>query len=203
MAHIRNTAIQYNLPEIEMTLSCAGNRKEIDLHFPDPQVRKSVQVDIAMIEAHDDVLNILEVDIEKTARSHDGHALMLLRSVRGIGDILGLVLLYEIHDIKRFGTVQDFASYCRLVKCSHESAGKKKGTGGAKMGNVHLKWAFCEAAVSFVRLNSSVKRLFDNLVKLHGKGKAYAIIAHRLARAVYYMLKNKVPFDLKRFLAAA
>ena len=29
---------------------------------------------------------------------------------------LGLVMLYEIHDIDRFATVQDFASYCRLVK---------------------------------------------------------------------------------------
>lgn len=203
MAHIRNTAIQYNLPDIEVTLSCEGNRKEIDQHFPDPQVRKNIQVDLAMIDAHDDVLKILEADIEKTARRHDGQSLMLLRSVHGIGPILGLVLLYEIQDIKRFETVQDFASYCRLVKCSHESAGKKKGTGGAKMGNVHLKWAFSEAAIIFVRLNPSAKKLFDNLLKLHGKGKAYAIIAHRLARAIYYMLKHRVPFDLEKFLAAA
>jgi len=203
LAHIQNTAIQYNLPEIGVNLSCEGNRKEVDQHFPDPQVRKIVQVDIAMIDAYDDVLKVLEPDIEKTARRHDWHALMLLRSVHGIGQILGLVMLYEIHDIERFQTVQDFASYCRLVKCIHESAGKKKGTSGAKIGNAHLKWAFSEAAVLFVRHNPSAKKLMDDLIKLHGKGKALTILAHKLARAIYYMLKKNVPFSLEKFLATA
>jgi transposase len=40
--------------------------------------------------------------------------------VPGIGQILALVLLYEIHDIRRFPSVQDFVSYCRLVKCGDE-----------------------------------------------------------------------------------
>jgi len=53
--------------------------------------------------------------------------------------------------VTRFDRVQEFASYARLVKCVHQSAGKKLGTGGAKMGNVHLKWAFSEAAVLFLR----------------------------------------------------
>jgi hypothetical protein len=35
-------------------------------------------------------------------------------------------------------------SYARLVRCTHESAGKKKGSGGKKIGNAHLKWAFPE-----------------------------------------------------------
>jgi len=203
LAHIQNTAIQYNLPEIGVDLTSKCNRNEVDEHFPDLQVRKIVQVDLAMIDAYDDVINVLERDIEKTARRHDGHALMLLRSVHGIGGILGLVLLYEIHNIRRFETVQDFASYCRLVKCSHESANKKKGTGGAKIGNAHLKWAFSEAAVLFVRHNPSAKKLHADLVKMHGKGKALAILAHKLARTIYYMLKNNVPFSLEKFLATA
>lgn len=203
LAHIQCTAIQYNLPDIGVDLSYEGNRKEVGQHFPDPQVRKIVQVDLAVIDAYDDVLKVLEPDIEKTAKRQDWHALMLLRSVRGIGQILGLVKLYEIHDIERFQTVQDFASYCRLVKCVHESAGKKKGTGGAKIGNAHLKWAFSEAAALFVRHNPSAKKMVDDLIKLHGKGKALTILAHKLARAVYYMLKKNVPFNLEKFLATA
>jgi transposase len=116
-----------------------------------------------------------------------------------VGQILALVMLYEIHDINRFESVQDFASYCRLVKCSHESAGKKKGTGGAKIGNAHLKWAFSEAAVLFIRYNAPAKKL----AKLHGKGKAIGIMAHKLARAIYFMLKNNVPFNLEKFMATA
>jgi transposase len=113
------------------------------------------------------------------------------------------MMLYEIHDINRFETVQQFASYCRLVKCSHESAGKKKGTGGAKIGNAHLKWAFSEAAMLFIRHNPPVKKLVENLAKKHGKKKALTILAHKLARAIYYMLKNNEPFNRERFLKAA
>ena len=64
-----------------------------------------------------------------------------------------MVLLYEIHDIARFPSVQDFASYYRLVKSKKESAGKVYGTSGGKIGNAHLKWAFSEAAVGFLRNN--------------------------------------------------
>ena len=203
LAHIKNTAIQYNLPEIDVNLTQECNRIDADQLFPDPQVQKIVQVDLAMIDAHDDVLKALDWDIEKTARHHNWHALMILRSIHGVGQILSLVMLYEIHDIDRFETVQDFASYCRLVKCTHESAGKKKGTGGSKMGNAHLKWAFSEAAVLFIRNNSSAKALVENLTKVHGKGKALGIIAHKLARAIYYMLKKNVPFNLEKFMATA
>ena len=162
-----------------------------------------MQIDLAMIDAYDDVLKCLEWDIEKTARRHDWHSLLLLRSIHGVGQILALVMLYEIHDINRFESVQDFASYCRLVKCSHESAGKKKGTGGAKIGNAHLKWAFSEAAMLFIRYNPPAKKLVDSLAKIHGKGKAIGIMAHKLARAIYYMLKNNAPFNLEKFMATA
>jgi hypothetical protein len=62
---------------------------------------------------------------------------MLLNSVPGIGKIISLVILYEIYDIKRFPTVQNFVSYARLIKCKAESAGKSYGTSGAKIGNAH------------------------------------------------------------------
>src|SRR5262245_63165675 len=77
----------------------------------------------------------------------------LLQTVPGIGKILSLVLLYEMHDIDRFPTVQDCVSYCRLVKCAKESAGKRVGTSGKKIGNAHLQWAFSEAAVLCLRTN--------------------------------------------------
>jgi transposase len=81
------------------------------------------------------------------------HACHRLRSVPGIGKILALVILYEIETIERFEKVGQFLSYARLVKCARESAGKKYGTGGAKIGNVHLRWALGEAACLFLRSN--------------------------------------------------
>jgi len=110
-----------------------------------------------------------------------------------------MTTLYEIHDIRRFPRVQDFVSYARLVKCPTESAGKRFGTSGAKIGNVHLKWAFSEAAVLSLN-NDEVKRHFARLEKKHGKGKALSILAHKLGRAVYFMMKREEAFRVDDFV---
>jgi transposase len=120
--------------------------------------------------------------------------------VPGIGQILRLVLLYDIHPIDRFPRVQDFASYGRLVKCAKESGGKRLGTSGNKIGNAHRKWAFSEAATLFLRGNEPGQKSLARLEKKHDKGKALRILAHKLARAVYFMLKRKPAFDLAQFL---
>lgn len=98
--------------------------------------------------------------------------------------------------------MQEFASYARLVKCVHTSAGKVLGRGGAKMGNVHLKWAFSEAAVLFLRHAPSGKKLLGAIEKKHGKGKALSILAHTIGRAVFYMLSRRTVFSLEKFRAA-
>jgi transposase len=104
-------------------------------------------------------LRDLELYITQTAQHHDAHTLYLLQTVPGIGKILSLVLLYDIHQIERFPSVQDFASYCRLVTCAKESGGKRLGTSGKKIGNAHLKWAFAEAAALFLRNNEPGQKL--------------------------------------------
>jgi transposase len=113
------------------------------------------------------------------------------------------VLLYEIHTIDRFPRVQDFVSYCRLVKCAKESAGKRYGTSGAKIGNAYLKWAFSEAAVLFLRTNPAGQKYLARLEKKHGQGKALTVLAQKLARAVYYMLRRKTAFDMPMFLQSS
>jgi transposase len=104
--------------------------------------------------------------------------------VPGIGQILALVILYEIQDIARFPRVQDFVSYCRLVKCAKESGGKRLGTAGQKIGNGHLRWAFAEAAVLCLRQNHPGKEYFATLEHKHGTATALTVRAHKLARAV-------------------
>ncbi len=135
----------------------------------------------------------------RQARGRDRDAFARLKTIPGIGKILELTILYEVHDIHRFARVQEFASYNRLVKCQSSSAGKIKGTSGAKMGNVHLKWAFSEAVLLLAKCPDG-KKLVDRLAKKHVKGKALSILAHRIGRAAYFVLKRKRAFDLERFL---
>jgi len=42
----------------------------------------------------------------------------------------------------------------------------------------------------------------EKLAKKHGKGKALSILAHKIGRAVYFILKRKEPYNADRFLAA-
>src|SRR3990170_888378 len=158
LAHIQNTRAQYNLPAFEKRLAYPGNREGVVEHFADPSVRKSIDVDVGLIDQYDALVTDLELTIVREARRHAADAFHRLRSVPGIGKVLALTILYEIHDITRFDRVQEFASYARLVKCQKQSGGKTLGTGGAKMGNVHLKWAFSKAAVLFLRHATGGKR---------------------------------------------
>ena len=201
LAHIQRTTQQYNLAPLGKRIAYPAHREGVAAHFPDRAVRQSMELDLALLERYDTLLRDLETGLVRQAKQHDPQAFQLLRSVPGIGKALALTILYEIHDIGRFGRVQELASYARLVKCAKESAGKRKGTSGAKMGNVHLKWAFSEAAVLFVRHSPEGKRLLAKLEKRHGKGKALSILAHKLGRAVYFMLVRGKAFDRERFLA--
>ena len=201
LAHIENTNSQYNFPAFSKKLTYPSNRGEVSGRFPDPAVQRNIDVDLGLVAYYDTMLRELEYFSLRTAKNHDANTLYRLRTVPGIGKILSLVILYEIHDMSRFKRPQELASYSRLVRCSRESAGKVSGTGGKKIGNVHLKWAFSEAAVGFLRKNPTGKKYYERLVQKHGKGKALTVLAHKLARAVYYIWKDDTVFDQEKFLA--
>src|SRR5919109_5378461 len=200
LAHVQNTNSQYNLPESGKNIADKANRDGVAERFHEAAVQKTIAVDLARITDDDARLKDLELYILQTAKHHDAHTLYLLQTIPGIGKILSLVLLYDIHRIERFPSVQDFASYCRLVKCSKESGGKRSGTSGKKMGKAHLKWAFSEAATLFLRNNPHAQDLLARLENKHDKGKALSILAQKLGRAVYFMLKRQVAFDMEIFL---
>jgi transposase len=197
--HIQNTNIQYNLPSFEKRIDRRSNRKGIGARFTDPAVRTSVEVDVALMDAIHEQILAIERQINAIVPEHDPVAVHLLRSIPGVGKTLALVILYEIHDISRFPRIGNFISYARLVKCAHESAGKRVTGRNSKIGNVHLKWAFSEAACLFLRGNPRAQRYHQRLVSRYGNAKALSIIAQKLGRTVYTMLKRRTPFDAKRF----
>lgn len=133
----------------------------------------------------------IERQINAIVPEHDPVALHLLRSIPGIGKTLALVILCEIHDINRFPKAGNFISYTRLVKCAHESAGKRVKGRNLKIGNVHLKWAFSEATCLFLRGNKLAKHYHQKLLSRYGKAKALSIIAGKLGRTVYTILREK------------
>jgi len=200
LTHIQNTNTQYNLPAFEERIDKTTDRGAVIEHFDDITLRMSVAADVSLLDAYDDTIRELELYLLHEIRQDHRHEFSLLCTIPGIGDILAMTLLYEIDDLQRFPRVQDFLSYARLVKGKHESDGKVTKSAGAKMGNVHLKWAFSEAAALFLRWNAPGKKYFARIEKKYGKGRALSILAAKLGRAVYYMLLRKKPFDIKRFV---
>jgi len=170
----------------------------------DPLRQLALQNDLAMIGHFDTQLAQLEAELQRQAKKSAAREYALLQTVPGIGENLGMTILCEIGDIARFPTVKDFLSYSRLVKGTVASAGKIKGLRGAKLGNPYLRWAFGEAAVIAKRDHAVIGPLAQRLeVKMNGnKFKANTVVAIKLARAVYFMLKSKTVFDPDRLVAA-
>jgi hypothetical protein len=127
--------------------------------------------------------------------------LAILQSIKGVGDIIALTILFEADDILRFESPGRFCSYARLVAGSRESAGKIKGLSGRKIGNVYLKHIFSEAAVYVVKFNPRIQQYFNRLQSKKGAAKAYSIIAHKLGKTIYHMLNRSTVFDEDKFLA--
>jgi transposase len=182
-------------------LKYASNRDVLD-RFAEQSARLNVEADLQMVGHYDQLLKQLEANLLRQATLHDPRACRLLRTIPGIGKILSLVLLYEIHAIDRFRSVGDFLSYARLVTPKQTSDGKVTGHSGAKIGNVHLKWAFSEAVLWMLRNSEDAKALVKRKEKKHGKARAMTMLARKIARAVYQMLKRKEPFDAVKFFAS-
>jgi transposase len=202
LAHIQMTHHQYNLPSPGKRISYRSNRVGLGDGFEDLSVRESIAADVTLANHYEALINELELSVLRQARGHDANSFQLLRSIPGIGKVLALTILYEIHDIHRFQRVQQFASYSRLVKCLQTSAGKVVGSSNAKMGNAYLKWAFSEAAVLFLAKCPQGKELLARIERKHSKAKALSILAHRIGRAAYFMLMRQKAFDAERFLSS-
>jgi transposase len=165
--------------------------------------RMAASCDMEVIRVYDQQIEQLEAEIIRQAKKLVGRDYHLLMTVTGIGRVLGMTILFELDTITRFPTVKDFLSYSRLVKGSVASAGKFKGLTGGKMGNAYLRWAFGEAAVIAKRNHPLLTPYAERLCSKRGKFKGNAILAAKLARAVYHMLQKGTAFDPELVVATS
>jgi len=140
--------------------------------------------------------SVLEKAVLKKARLRKEWKPLL--TVWGIGEILGLTIMYEAGDMSRFAGPGNFASYCRCVDATRLSNGKKKGNNNAKNGNKYLAWAFVEAANFAVRFYPEAKRFHDRKAAQVNAVVAIKATAHKLARAAFHVLRDQQPFDPKK-----
>jgi transposase len=120
----------------------------------------------------------------------------LLKSIAGVGDILAPTIQLETGAIDRFSGAGNYVSYCRAVGSQCLSNGKVKGRGNRKNGNRYLAWAWLEAANFAIRYHAPVHRFYERKKARTHRVVAIKAVAHKLARAGYYVMHDRVPFQI-------
>jgi transposase len=196
LQHHQCTEDQYLLDE-EPLEDAGYDRETIE------DIRRSVRSDERCVEFLTGEIEELERHIRARAQIQDREMYELLTAVAGIGDILALTVLYEVHTIERFPRPQAFASYCRVVNPQHESGGKRSGSGNRRAGNRWLSWAMQEIVTYTCRYNPAVNAYYKGLEKKKGRRHARRILAHKWAVTIYHMMKKKEAFSWEKFVGTA
>jgi len=182
----------------EGLLSCSRNEiklaEEEDLveWFSHPLVVMSASHQLERIELLSRQIQQLEQQVlDLTSDNRDYKRLL---KISGIGRILALTILYEVGEVSRFKSVRQFSSYCRLVPGVAQSGSVSRRGRSSKQGNHYLKSAFNQAAVVAVRSYARIRRCYERHLARHRGGArklvAYNVVAHKLAQAVYIVLKQ-------------
>ena len=164
-----------------------------------PEHALALQVTVAVMQHLTE--QITQVERAVHARVKLRPAFQALLTVPGIGQTLALTIMLETGEIHRFPTVGQFASYCRCVGSIKLSNGKRKGQGNTKNGNKYLAWAFVEAAHFAIRYEPQIAQFYQRKRAKTKVVVARKAVAHKLARACYYLMRDTVPFDVTRAFA--
>ena len=200
--HLQNTLNSHGFTKpFRADVRRKGDRRTLEKLPRHKDIGKNIGCDLDYIESLDAIILDLEKTVIASAHHHNRKHFKILHTMPGVGKITALTVLYETHTVARFKNVQRYSSYCRVVQASNESSGTSYGrTSNDKIGNPYLKWAFSEIGIKMVDQSKLIGEWFNKQVDKHGKGGAMARLRHKIAIAVYYMLKHEIVFDEYKFL---
>lgn len=169
---------------------------EVERLLPQVELALAVKSNLAVYRCLIEEIDRLEKVVKQRLKLQSSFQSLL--TVDGIGPILGMTIMLETGAIGRFAGVGQYASYCRCVDSHKISNGKRKGSGNTKNGNKYLAWAFIEAANFAIRYNPKVKRFYQRKKDKTNGIVALKAVAHKLARACYYILRDQEPFQVEK-----
>ena len=170
--------------------------ENIDNFFSDEYVSLSAQANISLIRCLTEKIRELETAVLGCMKVLP--EFVKVKTVTGVGDILALTITLETGDIRRFPKVGNYASYCRCVSSQRLSNEKKKGENNRKNGNKYLGWAFVEAANFAKRYCPYAKSFYNRKLAKTNKIVAIKALAHKLARASYFVIRDRVDYNPKK-----
>jgi len=173
--------------------------EDVEAILEDPTISLGITCLLQPLKVLDEQIKVIEKVVLKRAKLREEFG--PLQTVWGVGKVLALTIMYEVGQIARFATVGDFASYCRCVKTERFSNGKRKGSGNRKNGNPYLSWAFSEVAHYAARFYPEAQAYFQRKRAATNGIIANRALAHKLARASFYVMRDQVPFDPDKLFA--
>jgi transposase len=164
--------------------------------LPEAEQVLAVTSTLAVLEGLHQQITRLEKAVTKRLKHTPAYEQLL--TVEGIGEILAQTIILETGNLGRFPSVGDSAAYCRCVRSTKLSNGKRKGQGTVKNGHPSLEWASMEAAQFAIRFHPRVQRFSQRKLAKGPLRLARKSVAHTLARACYYIMRDLVPFDVHK-----
>jgi transposase len=186
----RNTGARFSVKRIQ-----ALTKQDLTTLLAEEAQVLAVTSSLAVLDCLKHQIKTLEQSVHK--RLHHTPAYEQLLTVPGIGTILAQTITLETSAISRFPAVGHYASYCRCVDSTKISNGKRKGTGNVKNGHPYLAWASMEAAQFALRFQPAAQRFYQRKLAQSRNNTVLArkAVAHKLARACYYIMRDLVPFE--------
>jgi transposase len=99
-------------------------------------------------------------------------------------------------DMSRFPSAKHLASWAGVCPGNRQSAGTRS-SGAVTPGNAYLKTVLCDLAATTARQSGTgtyMHALYQRLARRRGKSRARLAVAQSLLVAIYYMLRDHVPY---------
>ena len=171
-------------------------QKEVRTCFEQLYLRQTASSLLEVIIKHNEVIEYLSTQAQAMVKLSGSYQRLL--NAPGVGTVLGVTIMLETGPIERFKNAGCYASYCRAVNSSRKSNDKKKGVNNRKNGNKHLAWAFVEAANHAQRHYPRISSWFNKKTACTNRTVAIKSLACKLSKAVYYMLRDDVEFNMEK-----
>src|SRR4051795_4610816 len=136
--------------------------------------RRSIIEALDVIDLLDARISPLDCELHPLARADA--RVVLLDTIPGVGDLLGLTLAPEIGDIARFGSARKLIGYAGLAPKISQSGDRSRTGALSKAGSRTLRWAAVEAAQHAWRPTNPWHQLYSDLAKRAGKNPAKAAV---------------------------
>ena len=154
--------------------------------------RRSIAEALAVIDVLDARIAPLDAELRPLAAADP--RVLLLRTIPGLGDLLGLTFAAEIGDISRFSSPRKLIGYAGLAPKISQSGDRSRTGALSKAGSRTLRWAAVEAAHQAWRATNPWHELYADIAKRAGKNPAKSAVARKVLIAAWHVLSREQPF---------